>query len=369
MKIAILGCGMISDTHIKEIKKIPDADLVSVCDQEYMMAQQLAERHGIPYFYTDLMEMIAKRKPDVVHVLTPPTTHFKICQSILEAGCHVLVEKPFTLNYDEAHQVIKCAIKNNKKLTVNHFHNFSPPALKVKQLLAEGVIGEVIHLESFYSYNMESPALSALRREGNSWLYSLPGGVFQNNISHLIYKIVELMPNGDIQAHALGYTYQGQTMPGSDNTFSDELRVMMTNGKISAYATFSSNIIPFRQFLIIYGEKQTILADYETRTVILWPKNGWPGPFGKLSAPMMLSGRYCSEGIKNIIKFAKFDYHFYAGMHTLLKRFYGCIQNQEPLPIQYDEILRIALVMDIIFKQINTSTAEYGTQDGNNCVI
>ncbi len=352
MKIAIIGCGMISDTHVKEIKKISGVDLVSVCDQEKMMAQQLAERHKIPYSYTSMEEMIAERKPDVVHVLTPPTSQLKVCRSVLEAGCHVLVEKPFTVNLDEARQVIESAVKNDRKLTVNHFHNFSPPALKIKELLSEGVLGDIVHLESFYSYNMESAAVSFLGGEPNSWLHSLPGGVLQNNISHLIYKLVELMPGGDINAQAMGYRYRNDTSPGSGNTFSNELRVMMTNGQISAYATFSSNIAPFRQFLIVYGKKQTLVADYETRSVVLWPKNEWPGPFGKLLNPMMLSGRYCSEGIKNIIKFAKFDFHFYAGMHTLLNRFYRSIQNGTPPPIPYNEILRIAMVMDSIFKQV-----------------
>lgn len=357
MKIAIIGCGMISDTHIKEIKKLPCTDIVSVCDKEKMMAQQLAERHGIPYFYTDSMEMIAKRKPDVVHVLTPPSTHLKICRSVLNAGCHVIVEKPFTMNYGEAKRVIEYAIKKNKKLTVNHFHNFSPPALRIKKLISEGVIGEIVHLESFYSYNMESPALSALRDEGKSWLHSLPGGVLQNNISHLICKLIEFMPNGDIETRAIGYKYKSGKLPGSRRFFKDELRLMMTNGKISAYATFSSNIAPFRQFLVVYGEKQTLMADYETRAVVLWPKNGWPGPFGKLLIPMMLSRRYYCEGIKNIIKFVKFDFHFYAGMSTLLNRFYGCIKNDEPLPISYDEILKITSVMENIFKQVNSATA------------
>src|SRR5450759_3112346 len=97
MKIAIVGCGMIADSHANEIRKITDTELVAVCDKEPLMAAQLADRYDIPMHFTDFDELLTQCHPDIVHILTPPATHYALGISALEAGCHVLMEKPFTV--------------------------------------------------------------------------------------------------------------------------------------------------------------------------------------------------------------------------------------------------------------------------------
>lgn len=352
LKIGIIGCGMISDTHVKQIKEIKGAEIVGVCDKELMMAEQLAERYEIPYFYSDMKKMIKERAPDIVHILTPPTAHKKVCTLAIEAGCHVFVEKPFTRNYEEALTVVEKAIEMGKKVAVNHFHNYSPPALRINQLISNGDIGEIVHLESFYSYSMESAAAKTLLGERQSWLHSLPGMILQNNISHLLYKLIDYMPNGVLKAHAIGYSYRNGNTPGNVKRIDDELRVILTDGKISAYATFSANISPFGHYLMICGTRKTIIVDYESRAVVCWPNSHLPGPFGKLASPLLLSKNYFTESIYNIGKFVKSDFQFYAGMNRLLQLFYDSVQNDTAPPISYQDILRLTLLIDDIFAQI-----------------
>lgn len=343
---------MISDTHVKQIRKIKGAEIVGVCDKEEMMAEQLAERHRIPTFYSDMNKMLKDLRPDIVHILTPPTTHLKVCLCALNSGCHILVEKPFTSNFKEAELVIKKAISSGKKLTVNHFHNFSPPALKTRKLISNGSLGDIVHLESYYGYRIDSPAVKTLLSENQSWLYALPGKVFHNNISHLLYKLVNIMPNKELKAYAIGYLFQNGIKSFNTNQIDDELRLIITDGKISAYATFSANIEPLRQYLTVFGTKQTLMVDYESRAVVHWPATKLPGPFGKLASPILLSKSFLSESISNIIKFLKFDFHYYSGMNKLLKLFYNCIQNDSAPPISYFEILSVSALIDDIFEQL-----------------
>src|SRR4051812_32044739 len=106
LKVAIVGCGKIADDHASQITKIADCSIVAACDREPMMARQLCERFRIGQGFNDVAEMLYVAKPDVVHVTTPPESHFDIAKLILENNCHVYLEKPFTLHADETIKLI-----------------------------------------------------------------------------------------------------------------------------------------------------------------------------------------------------------------------------------------------------------------------
>src|ERR1700722_8648497 len=98
LKIAIVGCGKIADGHIEEILKMPEvARVVAVCDLELLMAEQVALRYRIDRFYDRFDRLLDTERPDVVHITTPPQSHLPLALAALDAGCHVYVEKPFTL--------------------------------------------------------------------------------------------------------------------------------------------------------------------------------------------------------------------------------------------------------------------------------
>lgn len=354
MKIAIVGCGMIADAHVKEIRKIEDTEIVAVCDQEPLMAEQLADRYDIPKYFSNFSELVKKCNPDVVHILTPPSTHFPLGRAALEAGCHVLMEKPFTVNYDEAKALIDRAKELNRKITVNHFHNFSPPSLRLRELVSSGALGDVLHMEGFYSYGMKSPVAQALVNDKYSWIHQLPGKIVQNNIDHLICKFVEFIPDDRpvVWAHAKRISREARQVNHSH--IHDELRVMITGENVSAYATFSSNINPFQHSLTVYGSRGTVHIDYESRSIMKAATSGLPGPFGKLVAPFHAGKECFREGAKNVFKFAKSDFHFYAGTNMLFKKFHQCISHGTEAPIPYKNILKITFIMDEIFRQINT---------------
>src|SRR5215813_8795053 len=97
LKVAIVGCGKIADTHASQIQRIEDCKIVAACDTELLMARQLCDRFPISRYFSDLNSLLTEARPDVVHITTPPTSHFEVARKCLEAGCHVYVEKPFTV--------------------------------------------------------------------------------------------------------------------------------------------------------------------------------------------------------------------------------------------------------------------------------
>jgi len=120
LKVAIIGCGKIADAHASQIQRIKGCRIVGVCDREPLMARQLHDRFKVDFYTGDLEELLHVTKPDVVHITTPPDSHFGIAKRCLEAGCHVYVEKPFTLYAHEAEKLIALANERRLKVTAGH---------------------------------------------------------------------------------------------------------------------------------------------------------------------------------------------------------------------------------------------------------
>ena len=78
IKAAIVGCGKIADSHASQIGRVRKCEIVGVCDREPLMARQLYERFPIKNYFGDLDELLRKAKPDVVHITTPPASHFHL---------------------------------------------------------------------------------------------------------------------------------------------------------------------------------------------------------------------------------------------------------------------------------------------------
>ncbi|MGA3202984.1 MAG: Gfo/Idh/MocA family oxidoreductase [Bryobacteraceae bacterium] len=348
LSVAIVGCGRIADAHAELIKGHPGARLVAACDRELLMAEQLALRFGIPKAYSDFAEMLRVERPDVVHIATPPDSHFALGFEALSAGCHLFVEKPIGLDHGQAKALIEAACAHSRKLTVGYSNQFDPAALEMRAMIAAGAIGTPVHVESILGYNLNGPFGAAIVRSPNHWVRGLPGQLMQNVIDHLINKIVEFVPDENPRIHAVGYFNRKAHLH-------DELRVMITGEDVSAYATFSSHIRPDTHILRVHGSKNSLTVDYTARSVILSSYPMMPSVLGRLTPAFSQASRQWMAGARNLKRFLRSEFHFFQGMRTLLDRFYDSIVSGSPPPVSYSEILRTSMIMDRIFAQVNQS--------------
>ncbi|WP_428268132.1 Gfo/Idh/MocA family protein, partial [Haliangium sp.] len=193
LKVALVGCGQIADGHVGEIQKLGNARVLGVCDLEPLMAEQLAVRYGVPHHYADYATMLAEVRPDVVHICTPPGSHLALTKAAVDAGCHVYVEKPLALDYAQSVELIEYVEKAGRKITIGHNSEFDPPSLEMRRLVAEGVLGECVHVESWFGYNLAGPFGKVIMGSADHWVHRLPGKLFQNNINHMLNKITEFV--------------------------------------------------------------------------------------------------------------------------------------------------------------------------------
>src|SRR5271157_1314853 len=207
LKVAIAGCGKIADDHATQIRRIKGCEIVGVCDREPLMARQLYERFPVQRYFSDLTELLTNARPDVVHITTPPQSHYDIAKSCLEWGCHVYVEKPFTLDEDEARRLIALATEKGLKITAGHDHQFTHVARRMRTLVQTGFLGVgPVHMESYYCYEIERSGYSgALLGDKSHWVRRLPGKLLHNIISHGIARIAEFLTCDSPKVIAYGF--------------------------------------------------------------------------------------------------------------------------------------------------------------------
>jgi predicted dehydrogenase len=353
LKIAIVGCGKIADGHVEEIAKLPPARVVAVCDLEILMAEQLASRYGIPNHYDDVDKMLAAERPDVVHITTPPQSHLALAVKALDAGCHILVEKPVGVDAREVEALIGAVERAGKKLTAGYTYVFDPPALALRRMLREGILGEPVHVESYYGYDLQGAFGKAMLENPSHWVHKLRGGIIQNNLDHVVNKITEILPDENPRVGAVGYRRSGVLYGDSRDAMYDELRAVVIGEKISAYATLSSHGRPVGHFLRVYGTKRTVHVDFVSRTLVLEDSLKAPGAIGRLLPPFDRAGQHFKEGSRNVFRFSRSRFHFFAGLNRLLGLFYQSILDRSEPPISYGEILRVARLMDRILDDIH----------------
>src|SRR6266404_6036908 len=195
LRVAIVGCGKVADQHVQAIHRIPDCEIVSLCDRELLMAKQLRERFGISECFSDLQEMLQATTPDVVHITTPPQSHFSLASQCLEAGSHVYLEKPFALTAEEVKSLIQLANSCDLKITAGHNYQFTLEMLEMRRLVERGFLGgKPVHLESHWSYDLEDISyVGPVLGNRSHWVRQLPGQLFHNVISHGIAKLAEFL--------------------------------------------------------------------------------------------------------------------------------------------------------------------------------
>lgn len=366
LKVAIVGCGKIADSHAAQIGRIGRCAIVGVCDREPLMARQLADRFPIGRWTSDLGELLATTRPDVVHVTTPPASHFDIARTCLAAGCHVYVEKPIAISADQTEALVALAAENGCKLTVGHDDQFTHVARRMRALVQSGYLGgRPLHMESIYGYDLSEPGYArALLANTTHWVRRLPGGLLHNIISHGIARIAEYLTSESPLVIAHGFVSARLRALG-ETELVDEVRVVISEEPgATAYFTFSSQMRPSPHELRLFGPKNGLLLDQDHETLLRLPGTRRKSYVEKFLPPLDLACQQLGNVVTNARTFLARDFHMKSGMKYLIEAFYRSITHDTPPPIPYREIVLTARIMDAIFEQLRTRQPTEVTHEG-----
>ena len=193
LKIAIVGTGLIVKSHLRGLSKLDDCKLVAVCDINEEKAKACSEDSGVPYFL-DYKELPAKVDFDAVILNLPHGLHCEVSEFFLDAGKHVLVEKPMANTVEECDRMIAAAKRNNKKLAVAHVQRFGPAIKMVKEFYDSGELGKLC----MYT---ENRTINYFDDKRPRWFLDKKlagGGPVMNLGAHALDKLYSIMPDANI---------------------------------------------------------------------------------------------------------------------------------------------------------------------------
>jgi len=250
IRFGIIGCGRIAQRHAEHIHN--KGELVAVCDVVKEKADAMAAKYNAKPFY-DVNEFLKEHHTmDVVSICSPNGLHAQHAIAALNAGNHVLCEKPMALSVYDCGEMIKAGERTNKRLFAIKQNRFNPPVEAVKKIMDEGKLGKIfsIQLSCFWNRNPDY--------YHNSWkgTLKLDGGTLYTQFSHFIDLLYWMVGDvKEVKAMMGNYAHQGII------EFEDTGVVIMEfhNGAIGTINyTVNSYEKNMEGSLAIFGEKGTV---------------------------------------------------------------------------------------------------------------
>lgn len=185
IKAAVIGASFAKAAYLPALKTIDDIEIVAISSARLESAQEAANAFEVPHAYDDWQVMLDNHEVDLVGIATPTIYHAPMALAALERGAHILCEKPMAMNADESRQMLEKAELLGRVHVIGHELRFNPNRRKIRQLIQDGTIGEVRHVNIVnISGTWGDPAS---RAAGDWWsLDEMGGGRLGANGSHQI---------------------------------------------------------------------------------------------------------------------------------------------------------------------------------------
>jgi predicted dehydrogenase len=331
MKVAIIGCGFVSDSHVACLKRLHDIEIVAVADTDEDAARRLANSFGIPKVFRDTGSLLSETAPEVVHLLTPPQTHAEIALQAMQSGCHVLLEKPMAPTAAEAYAILAGAREHKVALAICHNFLFLPCVVAAQKLLAEGALGELVGVDiSWHPPN---------RGFHVGWTGDLPGGAMHEIVPHAVYLQRAFV--GELKNIA-GISRRGDDARGPDC----EIRILMDTEFGSSQIAISPSAQPKQFMMRVEGTKMSLQIDLSTNTLLKIRKLGdgkiWKAVMNIDQAAQLLTGTIGS--VLSVLRSDISNGHF-----PLIESFYRSLREGGEMPVTAEDGAATVAALDEIW--------------------
>ena len=346
LRAAVIGTGKISEEHLRFLGTDPRVTLAAVCDLSPSLARYAVDRFGAERTFTDSRQMLAEAKPDVVHVLTPPGTHARLVSDALNAGAHVVVEKPVAPTHREFLELWSLAESRGRKIVEDHNYRFNEPVLEIERMVRNGELGEIREVDVRMAL--------AIRKAGGRYMdtslphpsHRLPAGVIHEFITHLCYLTLRFLPTFERVAAAW-------SKHGDDTIFKyDDLDALVIGGPVHARIRFTSHSAPDCFTVRVGGTRgwaETDLFQPHVRAVV--PRTG-----GQQLSPLVnqfangvtLMGSSI-RGFRNKV----LQKTPYEGLRTFLDQTYDALRTGTEPPVTFEDMDRAGRLIEALLDDAN----------------
>ncbi len=344
LRAAVVGTGGISSEHLRFLAASARAELVGVCDMSRVSVEHAASTYGTTPFRS-LDTMLVEAQPEVVHVLTPPSTHIALSETALESGAHVICEKPITLNSPDLEALLATADRSGRRLIENHNYRFNPEIEHLDGMVASGVIGDIGEIEVRMGLPVNDPAGRFGDPNLPSPIHRLPAGVIHDFITHLTYLVDHFATGVDWEVVDSRWSCHG----GVAHVPVDDLDSLLIGtgpaGAVHARIRFSALLAPDCFEITVRGSKgygQVELFSGRLSEVI-------PRPGGKQLSPivnMLVGGVSLFLGGPRSFKRKIMQQGPYVGLERFLDLTYTALASGSEPPVTPADMLRTSRLVD-----------------------
>ncbi len=342
-RAGMVGSGNICEFHVAAVKALSDVQLVGITDLDGERAKTNAEKWGTQAF-ADLDALVAAGA-NVIHVLTPPSSHAAVTRAALERGCHVLVEKPVTEDADEARALQTLADEKGLTISVNHSLLYDPQVKRALDMVRAGKLGDIVSVDILRG--SEYPPYEGGRLP--PW-YRDAGYPFRDIGVHCLYLIQELL--GPIE----GVEADWRSLGGDPNLAFDEWRAMVTCERGIGQFQLTWNVKPMQSQMIIHGTKGVLRVDLFAMFHGKRSSTPLPKAAERLINAFTDSIQPLIDVPVNVVKFVRKQIQAYQGLRDLVRDFYARLAKGEAPPVTIEDA---ANVVDWVERVAREADAEH----------
>jgi predicted dehydrogenase len=339
VKAALIGAGQIARQHLTCLRALPGVELVAICDLSPATAEAAAERYGIRAWFTDHRAMLEKARPHVVHVTTPPTSHFGLAMDSFDAGAHVIVEKPATSSFEELEALVRRAREVGRHIVEDHNYVFNHAPQEILRRIMSGQFGAVTHVEVLICLDILGPSGFADPNAPHPAL-TLAGGAIADFLPHLASLAHSFV--GPLRtAHTVWTKRKPSLLPF------DEFRAVVEAERGTAALGFSSSSQPDAFWLRVYGERMQATANlFETRLTFDGPRNV-PKPLRPFFSGLEEGRTIRRAALSTLLRKFKGP-GAYEGLWELLTRTYRALGEGSGLPVTANDLLEVNRMVEAL---------------------
>jgi len=327
-RTALIGAGFISTTHIEALQAaVPETELVAIVDRNLALAKSRAAQWGIPNVYGDIEELIAAGVADVAHVLAPPDLHAPIARRLLEAGLHVLLEKPMSVSVADCEALTALAAEKGVVLGVNQNFVFHPAYRAARRiLLDERRLGPIRSLH--VTFNVPLRQLGA--RQFGHWMLQEPVNILLEQAVHPLSQMVDLLGAPTVVGGQAGKPLQ--LTPG--RMFYDRWSADLICGETPAqlYLAFGQSFHAWRFTAIC--DDGLLVCDLSAGRVMVQGRAQWPEFLDNLVTGAGVAAQTAGQSIggavgyiTGLLKLRPRSDGFFVSMRDSIAAFYKAIPN------------------------------------------
>jgi len=333
LKAALIGTGQIARQHLSCLKQLSGVEIAAVCDLSPSVAECAAERHGVAAWFTDSRRMLREVRPDVVHVTTPPPSHYRLALEALEAGAHVIVEKPATAKLSELEALTDRARELGRAVIEDYNYLFNRAPREILERIGTGEFGAVTHVDVMICLDILGPDGFADPNSPHPAL-ALDGGAIADFLPHLA-SLAHLFVGPHRRAHAVWNKRKESVLPY------DEFRGLVDAERGTATVAFSAGSHPDAFWLRVYGERMQATANlFETRITFDRVRPG-PKPLQPLLNGLEEGKAIRKAAVATLLRKLRGGPGAYEGMFELLRSSYRALGGSSPLPVSARQILEV----------------------------